>query len=49
MTAFGVSQNPDESLEPDAVEIERETAARVIYVAPVSVVVERGGDAAESS
>jgi len=45
MTASDVSQGPGESPEVDAEKFEPEGIARVIYIAPVVVAVERGGRA----
>jgi hypothetical protein len=41
MTASEISPSPGEPLEMDGEELEQEGIARVIYVAPVAVTVER--------
>ena len=42
MTASEISQSSEEPVALDAEELEREGIARVIYVAPVALAVERG-------
>jgi hypothetical protein len=42
MTVSEISQGSGEPVEPDAEETEREGIARVIYVAPVALAIERG-------
>jgi len=49
MTVSRISQGPGEPVEPDAEEIDREGIARVIYVSPVALAVERGERTEERS
>lgn len=48
MTGSEISQGSREQVETDADEIEREGIARVIYVVPVAMAVERGAQAGEA-
>jgi len=48
MTASEIPDGSGESVEPDTDEIEREGIARVIYVLPVALAVERGESTGEA-